>query len=82
MSEKQEQVWDIWKRYLKTLGRLNDALDEINQLKLQLDEKPTEVEVEKIIEVEANIDLAMPEDIAQLEAQIEQKLADNERVQE
>lgn len=82
MSEKQEQVWDIWKRYLKTLSRLNDALDEINQLKLQLNEKPTEVEVEKIIEVEANIDLAMPEDIAQLEAQIEQKLADNERVQE
>lgn len=81
MSEKQNQVLDIWKRYLKTLSRLNDALDEINQLKLQLDEKPKEVEVEKIVEVEANIDLEIPEDIAQLEAQIEQKLADNDTTQ-
>jgi hypothetical protein len=81
MSEKQNQVLDIWKRYLKTLSRLNDALDEINQLKLQLDEKPKEVEVEKIVEVEANIDLEIPEDIAQLEAQVEQKLADNDTTQ-
>jgi len=75
MSEKQDQVMDIWKKYLKTLSRLNDALDEINQLNARLAEKPTEVE--KIVEVEANIDLEMPEDIAQLEAQIEQKLTAN-----
>ena len=75
MSEKQDQVMDIWKKYLKTLSRLNDALDEIQQLNAKLAEKPTEVE--KIVEVEANIDLEMPEDIAQLEAQIEQKLTAN-----
>ena len=75
MSDKQDQVMDIWKKYLKTLSRLNDALDEIKQLNIKLAEKPTEVE--KIVEVEANIDLQMPEDIAQLEAQIEKKLTAN-----
>ena len=79
MSDKQNQVTDIWQRYLKNLSRLNNALDENARLKIQLAEKPKEVE--KIIEVEANVDLEMPDDIAQLEAQVEQKLADNEQTE-
>jgi len=77
MSDKQDQVTEIWQRYLKNLARLNSVLDENARLKMQLAEKPTEVE--KIVEVEANVDLEMPDDIAQLEAQVEQKLADNEQ---
>jgi|TARA_B100000085_G_C18451765_1_gene475184 hypothetical protein len=79
MSDKQNQVTDIWQRYLKNLSRLNNALDENARLKIQLAEKPKEVE--KIVEVEANVDLEMPDDIAQLEAQVEQKLADNEQTE-
>ena len=79
MSDKQNQVTDIWQRYLKNLSRLNKALDENARLKIQLAEKPKEVE--KIVEVEANVDLEMPDDIAQLEAQVEQKLADNEQTE-
>jgi len=79
MSDKQNQVTEIWQRYLKNLSRLNNALDENARLKIQLAEKPKEVE--KIVEVEANVDLEMPDDIAQLEAQVEQKLADNEQTE-
>jgi hypothetical protein len=79
MSDKQDQVTDIWQRYLRNLSRLNSVLDENSRLKIQLAEKPKEVE--KIVEVEANVDLEMPDDIAQLEAQVEQKLADNEQTE-
>jgi len=79
MSDKQNQVTDIWQRYLKNLSRLNNALDENARLKIQLAEKPKEVE--KIVEVEANVDLEMPDDIAQLEAKKKKKLADNEQTE-
>ena len=77
MSDRQDKVTEIWQRYLKNLAKRNSVLDENARLKMQLAEKPTEVE--KIVEVEANVDLEMPDDIAQLEAQVEQKLADNEQ---
>ena len=49
---------DLQVRYANTLGMLLDALD-------RLDEKPTEVEVEKIVEVEAtmDVDLSTPDNI-------------------
>lgn len=53
---------DLQVRYANTLGMLLDALD-------KLDEKPTEVEVEKIVEVEAtmDVDLTTPPEIQALE---------------
>ena len=59
-DDKQKQIDDLYAKYQKTLELLNDALD-------QLAEKPKEVEVEKIVEVEADIDLATPDAIAELE---------------
>lgn len=57
---------DLQVRYANTLGMLLDALD-------KLDEKPTEVEVEKIVEVEATIDvdLSTPANIAELEQKLQ-----------
>ncbi len=57
---------DLQVRYANTLGMLLDALD-------KLDEKPTEVEVEKIVEVEATIDvdLTTPANIAELEQKLQ-----------
>ena len=71
MSEdKQKQIDALYAKYQKTLELLNDALD-------QLAQKPKEVEVEKIVEVEADIDLATPDAIAELERKVEQKVASN-----
>ena len=67
--DKQEIINDLWKRYAKTLERLNQALDELAK-------KPKEVE--RIVEVESTLDVDMPDDIAALEAQVEQKLADEQ----
>ena len=67
--DKQEIINDLWRRYAKTLERLNVALDELAK-------KPKEVE--RIVEVESTLDVDMPEDIAALEAQVEQKLADEQ----
>ena len=58
-DDKQKQIDDLYAKYQKTLELLNDALD-------QLAEKPKEVEVEKIVEVEADIDLATPDAIDEL----------------
>ena len=69
-DDKQKQINDIYAKYQKTLELLNDALD-------QLAQKPKEVEVEKIVEVEADIDLATPDAIAELERKVEQKVAAN-----
>ena len=57
---------DLQVRYANTLGMLLDALD-------KLDEKPTEVEVEKIVEVEAtmDVDLSTPANIAELEQKLQ-----------
>ena len=69
-DDKQKQIDELHAKYQKTLELLNDALD-------QLAQKPKEVEVEKIVEVEADIDLATPDAIAELERKVEQKVAAN-----
>ena len=74
-DDKQQQIDDLYAKYQKTLQLLNDALD-------QLAEKPKEVEVEKIVEVEADIDLATPDAIAELERKVEQKVAANAESEE
>ena len=74
-DDKQKQIDDLYAKYQKTLELLNDALD-------QLAEKPKEVEVEKIVEVEADIDLATPDAIAALERKVEQKVAANAESEE
>ena len=53
-------------KYAKTLSALVDALDE-------LDKKPTEIEVEKIVEVEADIDINL--DPSDEVTALEQKIA-------
>ena len=74
-DDKQKQIDQLYAKYQKTLELLNDALD-------QLAQKPKEVEVEKIVEVEADIDLATPDAIAELERKVEQKVAANAESQE
>ena len=63
---------DLQVRYANTLGMLLDALD-------KLDEKPTEVEVEKIVEVEATIDvdLTTPANIAELTQKLQGRVNGN-----
>ena len=74
-DDKQKQIDDLYAKYQKTLELLNDALD-------RLAEKPKEVEVEKIVEVEADIDLDTPDAIAELERKVEQKVAANAESEE
>tara|TARA_E500000318_G_C3443395_1_gene165882 strand:- start:62 stop:292 length:231 start_codon:yes stop_codon:yes gene_type:complete len=74
-DDKQKQIDSLYAKYQKTLELLDDALN-------QLAEKPKEVEVEKIVEVEADIDLATPDAIAELERKVEQKVAANAESQE
>ena len=74
-DDKQKQIDDLYAKYQKTLELLNDALD-------QHAEKPKEVEVEKIVEVEADIDLATPDAIAELEQKVESKIAANAQSEE
>tara|TARA_B100001063_G_C16577430_1_gene459028 strand:+ start:68 stop:298 length:231 start_codon:yes stop_codon:yes gene_type:complete len=74
-DDKQKQIDELYAKYQKTLELLDDALN-------QLAEKPKEVEVEKIVEVEADIDLATPDAIAELERKVEQKVAANAESQE
>lgn len=74
-DNKQKQIDELYAKYQKTLELLDDALN-------QLAEKPKEVEVEKIVEVEADIDLATPDAIAELERKVEQKVAANAESQE
>lgn len=76
-SNKQQAVDQIWEKYRRTLEMLEEALEQNEQLKQQLDEKPKEIEVEKIVEVEADIDLNTPQSIAELEKKVEQKLSGN-----
>ena len=71
-NKKQEAVDTLWVKYKKTLEMLNNALDE-------LEKKPKEVEVIK--EVEANIDLSTPSDIAELEKKIENRLNKDDKLQ-
>ncbi len=65
IHELKEAYDDLQARYANTLSMLLDALD-------RLDEKPTEVEVEKIVEVQAelDIDLKTPSDIVALEEKL------------
>ena len=79
-SKPQGTVDELYDKYARTLEMLNKALDENQTLKAQLDEKPTEVVVEKEVEkiVEADIDLNTPTRVAQLEKKLEQKLAQND----
>lgn len=60
---------DLQVRYANTLSMLLDALDE-------LDEKPTEIEVEKIVEVEStlDVDLTTPPEIMVLEKKLQGKV--------
>jgi len=74
-DDKQKQIDALYAKYQKTLELLDDALD-------QLAQKPKEVEVEKIVEVEADIDLATPDAIAELERKVEQKVAANAEPEE
>lgn len=71
-DDKQKQIDELYAKYQKTLELLNDALDQLAQKP-----KEVEVEVEKIVEVEADIDLATPDAIAELERKVEQKVAAN-----
>ena len=59
-------------KYARTLSLLLDAMD-------QLDEKPTEVEVEKVVEVAATIDvdLTTPPDIQALEDRLKGRMDGN-----
>ena len=61
---------DLQVRYANTLGMLLDALD-------RLDEKPTEVE--KIVEVEAtmDVDLSTPDNIKALEDRLKGRIDGN-----
>lgn len=72
-AEVKQALDELWGRYGKSLELLLDTLD-------QLDEKPTEVEVEKIVEVEADIDidLSTPARIAELEQQVFGRTQPNE----
>ena len=72
MSDNIKQELDtLWIKYQKTLEMLDQTLDE-------LDQKPKEVEVikevEKIVEVEAKIDLSTPSAVIELEAKLAKKL--------
>lgn len=69
IHELKEAYDDLQTRYANTLSMLLDALD-------RLDEKPTEVEVEKIVEVQAelDIDLNTPSDIVALEEKLKDRL--------
>ena len=69
IHELKEAYDDLQARYANTLSMLLDALD-------KLDEKPTEVEVEKIVEVQAelDIDLNTPSDIVALEEKLKGRL--------
>jgi hypothetical protein len=71
-NKKQEAVDTLWAKYKKILEMLNDALDE-------LEKKPKEVEVIK--EIEANIDLSTPLEIAELEKKIEDRLNKDDKQQ-
>ena len=69
-DDKQKQIDDLYAKYQKTLELLNDALD-------QLAEKPKEVEVEKIVEVEKDdidVKIEVPQAIKDLEKRLEKKL--------
>lgn len=72
-AEVKQALDELWGRYGKSLELLLDTLD-------KLDEKPTEVEVEKIVEVEADIDidLSTPARIAELEQQVFGRTQPNE----
>ena len=72
IHELKEAYDDLQARYANTLSMLLDALD-------RLDEKPTEVEVEKIVEVQAelDIDLNTPPEISALEEKIKGRLDGN-----
>ena len=96
-NNKQETVDTLYVKYQRTLELLSKSLDEVDssnatiedqsntiaQLKAELDLKPKEIEVEKvvekevekIVEVEANIDLTTPSRVAELEAKLAKKLA-------
>lgn len=69
IHELKQAYEDLQDRYANTLAMLLDALD-------KLDEKPTEVEVEKIVEVEATIDvdLTIPSDIQELEEKLKGRM--------
>lgn len=69
IHELKEAYDDLQTRYANTLSMLLDALD-------RLDEKPTEVEVEKIVEVQAEIDIDLntPSDIVALEEKLKGRL--------
>lgn len=69
IHELKEAYDDLQTRYANTLSMLLDALD-------RLDEKPTEVEVEKIVEVQAelDVDLNTPSDIVALEEKLKDRL--------
>ena len=72
IHELKEAYDDLQARYANTLSMLLDALD-------RLDETPTEVEVEKIVEVQAEIDIDLntPPEISALEEKIKGRLDGN-----
>lgn len=80
ISKHQNDIDEIYAKYQRTLEMLDEALDEIQSLKSELDQKPKEVLVEKEVEkiVEAEIDLQTPSRVAELEKKLEQKLANND----
>ncbi len=65
---------DLQVRYANTLSMLLDALD-------KLDEKPTQIEVEKIVEVEStlDVDLSTPREILALEKKLQGRADENSR---
>lgn len=75
-KEIKEALDGLWGRYGNTLELLLDTLD-------KLEEKPKEIikEVEKIVEVEADmdIDLSTPQHIAKLEQEVLGRTQQNEK---
>jgi hypothetical protein len=74
IHEIKQAYDDLQVRYANTLSMLLDALD-------KLDEKPTEIEVEKIVEVEStlDVDLSTPREILALEKKLQGRADENSR---
>ena len=69
MTKKIKQaVDDLYVKYANTLSMLDSALDQIDELEKELDKKPKEVIVEKLVEKEIPVEI---EKIVEVERKVE-----------
>ena len=69
MTKKIKQaVDDLYVKYANTLSMLDSALDQIDELETELDKKPKEVIVEKLVEKEIPVEI---EKIVEVERKVE-----------